>query len=177
MAETNTTAIPVTSLKAHTEEIRKIANLSLDQRIIGKFKFASGDLDTTLWAGKVRDSLRAMADLIIMADRAGVKPADLRRKRAYNVVVDNLRVLMQNVIMVKLGEDAQYAFALERGFEELLKRECKVIDDESAVKCKIRFVKPRELTHDGEYPVYERVTMRFDGQFEVSFIDGARYGS
>lgn len=177
MAEQQPLAIPVTSLKAHTEEIRKIANLSLDQRIVGKFKFAGGDLDTTLWAGKVRDTLRAMEDLISMADRAGIKPADLRRKRAYTVLVDSLRMLVQNVIMVKLGEDAQYAFALERGFEELLKRECLAIDDEARIKCKIRFVKPRDVEHTGEYPIYERVTIRFDGQFELSFIDTSRYGS
>jgi hypothetical protein len=157
-----------------------LENEQIDQRIKSKFKMFVGadhDLTKTVYAEQVRTALRAIAEVITVSAQAGIKPAMMRRMKAYTVVVDNLRGFMQDVAMLKLGADVNYAFALERGFEELLAHECKALHDEGKVGCKIRFVRPRDLRYDGQYSLYERITVRFDGQFEVSFIDGARYGA
>jgi hypothetical protein len=158
----------------------KTALLDLDGRISNKFKFSSMSLpclDDTVWSTNVREALMAVVDLVVMADRGNFAPGSLRKLKAYRVVVDNLRELIQDIAMIRLGEDAHFAFALERGFEELLTRECKTIQAQGTCSCKIRFVKPRTITHDGVYPIFERITIRFDGQFEVSFIDNSRYGT
>jgi hypothetical protein len=157
----------------------KLLPKDLDSRISGKFKFSAltaQELDDTLWPKKIESALRAFCDLIVMADRGKFAPAALRRLGVYQVATEHLRTLMQEVIMLKLGQDVSYAFALERGFEELLKRECKKIQDQGAVSCKIRFVCPRDYVQEGPYPIYDRVTIRFDGQFELSFVDDTRYG-
>jgi hypothetical protein len=151
----------------------------VERLIESKFRLVAkdqGEINTTMWGDAVRRALRAVVELIDLADRAGVERSKLRLMKSYTALTADLRQLVENIMMVRLGEDYGFAFALERGFEDLLKHECKVLDDEGVVKVRVRFVKPRNREQIGKYPIYERMTFRFNGQFEVGVIDAARYG-
>jgi hypothetical protein len=150
----------------------------VDRLIAFKFKFTVGtakELNETIWPGLVRDHLQAIADLVILSKKAQMKPAELRRMKVYQVAVESLRQLFETAMLIRLGEGMDFAFALERGFAELMDRECNIIHDRGPIRCKTRFVKAQIPT--GEYPVYERICIRFDGQFDIQLIDRTRYGT
>jgi hypothetical protein len=158
-------------------EKKTLSPFELDREIGKKFKFFIGtamNLDKTIWPGAVRDALQAVVDLVSLSKKAGIKPAELRRMKIYMIATDRLRSLFEETIMLRLGEEFDFAFALERGFEDLLQRECNIIHERGEARCKIRFVKAKIET--GDYAVYERVCIRFDGQYDIQFIDRSRYG-
>ena len=148
-----------------------------DRKIVGRFKFTATtaeELDESIWPTRVRDTLAAMQDLIGLARRGEVKPVELRRMKLYQVTTDELRALVEDIMMIRLGKDANFSFALERGFFELLTREVDALNAKGVIRAKVRFYKPKDV-EAGEFPLYERITFRFDGQFEVQVIDRFQY--
>ena len=162
-----------------TEAFGVVKNLydagELAMRVVGRTKLMGVD-ETTIWPNEVRAALGGIQDMIVLADRGNIKPSALRRLPLYQVAMTNLRDLVEENFMITIGEGAGFNFTLERGVEELLREECKKINDQGTCKCKIRFVKATGLP-ETDIVFYDRITIRFDGQFDLHFIDRARYGS
>ncbi|BDD79538.1 hypothetical protein [Burkholderia phage FLC9] len=166
------------ALVDNATEKQALSPAEIDRLISKQFKMFIGTvirLDESLWAGATRNALQAIAELVLLAKKGGVKPSELRRMRIYTVAVDALRSLFENPMIIRMGEEFDFAFALERGFAELLQANCNIIHDRGEMRCKIRFVKAKVET--GQFPLYERICIRFDGQYDIQLIDRSRYGS
>jgi hypothetical protein len=150
----------------------------LEMRVTGRSRLTGVD-ESTMWPKEFRTAIRGMRDLALLAKSSATVPAKipakiLRRMDIYTVAVNNLRNLVEQYFMIRLGKDTGYQFALERGVEDMIINEMQNLVEDTSLRCRVRFAKSVGMP-DTEMPFFGRIVFRFD-QFEVTILDRSFLG-